>query len=179
MVNATTVNGKTTATAPERRWHTLGVPLHSTLLAPPTRMLLARASAWREGDGWQVVSDACPVLALHSRTEDRWLKQVAPDRDPADVHPDHKALEAAGWAYGERVEQHGVLYLDGSLLASTNDPWEGAGWSMKIVCCTWPAEEDAARLRPVFEALEARALENAKREESRKAGAKKGGASGG
>jgi hypothetical protein len=181
MVATASVNGKAGAPAaatrgafPPRRRETVGIPIRSKMLPPPVRMVLVRASAWQERKGgeWEAGADACPVLALHARLQDTWAKMLPAGQYPADVFPDRKTLEAAGWAFEERVEQFGVLFLDDGRVASSLNPWELDGWATELVPCPWPGEEDEARLRPFLDRVTARALEMARRDEARKAEAR-------
>ena len=125
--------------------------------APKTRTLLA--ALWEGPDGL-LVPRVVPVAAISTVTIQIW---VTPDPDlPQPVklpYPDDVAPPppAPGWVHTQTFSKsRPVIAGEDGRLVTLNPDEEPL--CTRLVVCDWPPEEDAERLAPLMEELQANAL---------------------
>jgi hypothetical protein len=114
--------------------------IRNRAMCPPAcRMLVV--SGWVDDDGEGQIF--CPVVAVESCSVD--VYSSGSDLPPA-PNMDYQTLHENGFHYKWTNENQYVLFVLHGYLVSTSAPDDLELEDYEVVTCTWPPEEDEARL---------------------------------
>ena len=97
-----------------------------------------------------------PVVAIESRVNKFCSKQFGRNEHVPLMLDSAEDAERTGWRNEGEFQDFGVVFVDhssGKLISSLDFDTAICAGTQRIVCCTWPAEEDDKRLKPVIEKL--------------------------
>ena len=143
----------TVASEPKQRWqhHTV---IQSSSLSPPSQRMVAVQASIDGGEPWH---DILPVVAIESRIERCYSRQVPAGRDEITPAPTHRELTASGWHLVDRQRVIEPLILDpysGEIAPLSSDHWQASNSTdPRLAVCTWPPEDDEQRLADLVQRL--------------------------
>lgn len=154
-----------------RQFHNTQILGPVTLAAPAQRTQVVLLTAWRDAVDlpWRFHQDAFPVVAIESRRVDCFYKPAYPgQRTPGDPPPDLALVLEQGWTFDYSQVERRVLFCTEESCVPTDLEGYRELYGVdatRLVVCSWPADEDEARLAAIVETMKPRAIERAQGEE--------------
>lgn len=138
----------------ERITHTRQVPVSTSITAPAVRTVIVQVA---DIEGGPPEVEIFPVIAIESRVYDEYQKRIDVGgriEEPSDHH-EPRAWRMAGWHHQRRSKLVEVIAMEGYL--AIREDLECSNTKEHTIVCSWPPEQDAEKLSPIIEKLQAEA----------------------
>lgn len=132
--------------------HKRKIVVSSSLCPPAVRTVVAHVSI-NEEDPKEFWREIVPVLAIESQVFDVYAKTVSEGAEIAPMNASPAILKERGYELRERSHEYNIITIHEDRSLESRDE-DGDGEMSRTIACSWPPEQDDARLESIFLEME-------------------------